>query len=72
MPLNSAPIQQPIMINGAVTQPWVLFFQALYAAVYAKDIEIQGSANGLILQSPNGTRYRITVDNAGALSTAVV
>ena len=36
------------------------------------DIEIDDSARGLILRSPNGTRYRITVDNAGNLSTSTV
>jgi hypothetical protein len=36
------------------------------------DVEVTGSASGVILKSPNGTRYRISVDNAGALSTAVV
>jgi hypothetical protein len=33
------------------------------------DIEVTDSASGIILKSPNGTRYRITVDNAGALTT---
>lgn len=32
-----------------------------------EDIEITDSAKGLILTSPNGTRYRVTVNNAGAL-----
>lgn len=32
-----------------------------------KDIEITDSSKGLILKSPNGTRYRVTVSNAGAL-----
>jgi len=32
------------------------------------DAEIIGSANGVILESPDGTRYRITVQNGGALS----
>lgn len=36
------------------------------------DIEIDDAASGLILRSPNGTRYRITVDNAGNLSTSTV
>lgn len=31
------------------------------------DIEITSSSRGLILTSPNGTRYRVTVDNAGTL-----
>jgi hypothetical protein len=72
MPLSDAPIQQPIVVGGLTSQPWVRFFTAIYKAVYAKDIEIQGSANGLILESPNGTRYRVTVSNAGALVVTAV
>ncbi len=33
------------------------------------DIEITDTTKGLILKSPNGTRYRIKVDNAGNLGT---
>ena len=36
------------------------------------DIEIQNSGDGVILKSPDGTRYRITVANGGALSVAAV
>jgi len=33
------------------------------------DIEITDTAKGIILKSPDGTRWRITIDNAGALVT---
>jgi len=36
------------------------------------DAEIIGSANGVILESPDGTRYRITVQNGGTLSVSAV
>lgn len=37
------------------------------------DIEVSGSsANGLILLSPNGTRFRVTIDDTGALSATSV
>lgn len=36
----------------------------------AGDLELLTAAKGLILASPDGTRYRLTVDNAGVLSTA--
>jgi hypothetical protein len=36
------------------------------------DIEIDDAASGLILRSPNGTRYRIKVDNSGNLSATAV
>ena len=36
------------------------------------DIEVDDSANGLILRSPGGTRYRVTVNNLGALTVSAV
>jgi hypothetical protein len=36
------------------------------------DIEVDDSASGLILRSPNGTRYRIQVDNSGNLTTTAI
>ena len=33
------------------------------------DIEITASGQGIVLQSPDGTRFRITVENDGALTT---
>jgi hypothetical protein len=36
------------------------------------DLEVEGSANGLILESPDTTRWRITVDNAGVISAASI
>lgn len=41
-------------------------------AVGTRDLHIQGSTKGVVLTSPDGTKYRITVDNAGVLSTTVV
>jgi len=35
-------------------------------------LEIGGSGSGIILASPNGTRYRVTVSNAGVLTVAAV
>jgi hypothetical protein len=40
------------------------------ALVGASDIEITDAAKGIILRSPNGSRWRLTVDNAGALVVA--
>lgn len=36
------------------------------------DIEVVDSLNGVILKSPNGTRYRITIDNAGNIVTTPI
>jgi hypothetical protein len=38
-------------------------------ALVTGDLEIANSSDGIILESPNGTRFRITVDNSGNLST---
>ena len=38
----------------------------------ADDIEITDFNKGVILTSPNGSRYRITVDNAGILTTTII
>jgi hypothetical protein len=34
------------------------------------DVEVTDSASGIILKSPDGTRYRVTVSDLGVLSTA--
>ena len=36
------------------------------------DIEVEDSASGLILKSPDGTRYRVTVANGGTLTVSAV
>ncbi len=36
------------------------------------DVEIANSSNGIILESPDGTRYRVTVANGGTLSVSAV
>ena len=36
------------------------------------DIEITKSGQGLVLSSPNGTRWRVTIDNAGNLDTTSI
>jgi hypothetical protein len=37
-----------------------------------KDIEISSSTKGLILRSPNGSRYKISVNDSGALITTLI
>ena len=41
-------------------------------ATFAGDIETTTAGDGVILKSPNGTRYRLTVANDGTLSTSAV
>lgn len=40
--------------------------------VAGADLEVEASGAGLILRSPDQTRWRVTVDNAGALSTTSI
>ena len=47
-------------------------FSRTVESVGSKDIEITDSSAGVILTSPDGTRYLITVDNAGTLSTTAL
>lgn len=42
------------------------------AATFGGDIETTTAGDGVILKSPNGTRYRLTVANDGTLSTSAV
>jgi hypothetical protein len=37
--------------------------------VFGGDIEVDDSDDGLILESPDGTRWRVQVDNSGNLTT---
>ena len=39
---------------------------------FPSDIETTSSSKGLILKSPDGTRYRVTVANGGTLSVSAV
>ncbi len=40
--------------------------------LYGGDIELDEANRGVILKSPNGTRYKLTVDNAGNLAVTAV
>ena len=41
-------------------------------ATFGGDVEIANSSDGIILESPDGTRYRVTVANGGTLSVSAV
>lgn len=43
--------------------------QANTVAVGDRDIELQGNGRGIILRSPNGSLFKLTVDNNGDLTT---
>lgn len=74
MSIEIAPIRERVADqSGLFTQIWTLWLQKLVAAlntpVVTADIEIVGSDNGLILESPDGTRWRVQVTDAGNLTT---
>jgi hypothetical protein len=72
------------VIRGAVSQSAnLLEFQNSAATVLtsinaagkittATDMEVTGSANGVILESPDATRWRVTVANDGSLTTTAI
>ena len=39
---------------------------------YKRDRDVEMSNNRLILTSPNGSRYALTVDNAGVIGTTAL
>jgi len=39
---------------------------------YSKAADLELGSNGLIITSPNGTRYKVEVDNSGTLSTTAI
>lgn len=72
--------------NGAVgsaTSPGTEILRMTYNGILALgglpgssakkgELELTQSGKGIILRSPNGTRYRVTVDNAGSLTTTPI
>jgi len=44
-----------------------LIGQVVLPSTTANDIEITTVGKGIILKSPNGVRWRITIDNSGTL-----
>jgi hypothetical protein len=52
-----------------LTSDSLAYFQRTAAGIIGTpaEVEMTTAATGVILKSPNGTRYRVTVDNAGAL-----
>ena len=41
-------------------------------AIGPRDLHVQDATKGVVLTSPNGTKYRITVGDTGVLKTTVV
>ena len=58
--------------NFAANQTVVGNISASSSIYTNTDFEAINTANGLILKSPNGSRWRITVNNSGALTTTSI
>jgi hypothetical protein len=56
---NATPASQTLKINAGNTSTF-------------GDVEVTDTTKGLILKSPDGTRWRVTVNNAGALGVASI
>ena len=69
---NQYPTQAPTASPPPPPPPMQLLTPAPLPQVGLDDIEITDPRKGLILRSPNGTRYRVTVQDNGALTTTKV
>ena len=63
-------LQEDPIVNGNVGIGTIT--PASKLTVDSGDVEIIGDTSGVILESPNGTRYRVTVANGGTLNVAAV
>lgn len=71
--VQQAQVGQLFTQEGGLTLDATEYLQRITEAI----LELQGSpvfanGEGPVLTSPNGTQYRLVVDNAGALSTTAV
>ena len=71
--IQQAQVDQQFTQNGALTLDSTEYLQRITDAI----LELQASpvfanGEGPILTSPDGTQYRLEVDNAGNLSTSAV
>lgn len=70
---NTTPVTQPantVAINDVLVNLGLRSSGG--NANFSTDVEIDSSSNGVILESPDTTRWRITVDNVGALTTTAI
>lgn len=66
---NSATLQFGLGTPGANIKHT---FNGDGSTTFGGDLEIANSSDGIILESPDGTRYRVTVANGGTLSVSAV
>ncbi|MFN9115605.1 MAG: hypothetical protein ACK5XN_36585 [Bacteroidota bacterium] len=59
-----------IVTFNEATNEWE--FMATEPALFEDDIEITTKELGIILKSPDGTRWRVNIDNTGTLITTAL
>lgn len=64
--LNAEPL------TGSRTYDFVDASGTLALQVQAQDYEVTDTTKGLILKSPNGSRWRLTIDNSGLITTTSI
>lgn len=65
-------IQSPASLSNYYTQLLQALNGTLALTVQPGDIEITDATKGIILKSPNGTRWRVTVGDTGVLTTTSI
>lgn len=60
------------LLIGTTTNDGVNKLQVNGGASVTSDISLPTASSGIILTSPNGTKYKLTVDNDGSLTTTAV
>lgn len=62
----------PLLYDGRDQTEVRLLIERADDANHKRNEDIEVGAARLILKSPNGTRYSITVNNSGAISAAAI
>lgn len=74
MRIAPPPIRSQVLDRGlCMAVEWIRWLQAVVNGIEAiqteNDVEVTDATKGVILTAPNGTRYRVKVNNAGTLTT---
>ncbi len=71
--IQRAQVGQPFVMNGGLIVDAAEYLQRITDAIVELQTDpVYKNGNGPILTSPNGTQYRLEVDNAGNLSASAV
>jgi hypothetical protein len=66
------PLQNPPVMDDMGNSRWMDWFRSITTKFNnyktTNDVVVDSSTNGFVLQSPDGTYWRITVDNSGNIT----